>query len=241
MARSSSRIYWRRRGKVRRAYADFADVGGGQEALIPAGARAATADPAVAEALVAERLKDLQERRRNKTLLGVERQATLAEYAAHHLKEKKRAGKVSGSWIGRHEKKLRDACDFFGAGRELSSISVRDVQRWSGELGKRPGRGKNNTLSGGTIHHYLSALSNLYRRAASEEYVPPGYNPVAAMMEKPTPSREEARWLEVHEAAMLLEAARHSLKRFSESTCVAAMWRVSAGSCSGPPAPKPKA
>ncbi len=36
----------------------------------------------------------------------------------------------------------------------------------------------------------------------------PGYNPVGALLEKPNARREEARWLAVHEAALLLEAAR---------------------------------
>jgi integrase len=52
------------------------------------------------------------------------------------------------------------------------------------------------------------ALSNLYRRAQSEGRVPPGFSPVAAMLEKPTGLHREARWLEVHEAALLLESAR---------------------------------
>jgi hypothetical protein len=54
----------------------------------------------------------------------------------------------------------------------------------------------------------VNALSNTYRRAQAEGVVPPGYNPAAAMLEKPTAKREEARWLEVHEAALLLESAR---------------------------------
>jgi hypothetical protein len=54
----------------------------------------------------------------------------------------------------------------------------------------------------------LNALSNLYRRAASEGYVSPGFNPVAALIDRPTPVRREAAWLEVHDAALLLESAR---------------------------------
>ena len=66
------------------------------------------------------------------------------------------------------------------------------------------GRGK--TLSGGTIRHHLNAISNLYRRALSEGYAT--MNPIGGMLEKPTANREEARWLEVHDAALFLEAAR---------------------------------
>lgn len=49
------------------------------------------------------------------------------------------------------------------------------------------------------------ALSNLYRRAQAEGFVTAGYT---ALLEKPSAQRHEARWLEVHEAALLLEAAK---------------------------------
>jgi integrase len=63
-------------------------------------------------------------------------------------------------------------------------------------------------MSGGTVRHHLNSLSNLYKRAQAEGYVTPGYNPVAALLEKPTARREEARWLELPDASLLLEAAR---------------------------------
>jgi integrase len=213
MAKKSGRIYWRKQGKTgeRRAYADFrdfADVGGRQVALVPKGATSATSDPIVAEALAAELLACFQERRRNKTVLGIERQATLADFAAQHLVEKAKAGRVTDSWLGESEKRLRDAVEFFGADRDLASIAPQDVRRWAEWLGTRPGRRGNRGLSGGSLRHYLNTLSNLYRRAAAEGYVGPGFNPVAALVEKPVARREEARWLEVHEAALFLEAAR---------------------------------
>lgn len=205
-----SRVYWRYQGTNGRAYGDFrdfSDVGGGREALIPRGALLATTDPVIAQTLASDRLAELQERRRNKTLLGVEQQASLAEFAAHHLVQKKKAGRVTDRHLADTEQRLRVALEFFGGGRDLCSISVQDVQRWVDVLAGRSGfRGE--SVSGGTIRHYLNALSNLYRRAQSEGYVQPGYNPVAALLEKPTGKRSEARWLEVHEAALLLEVAR---------------------------------
>jgi integrase len=54
----------------------------------------------------------------------------------------------------------------------------------------------------------LNALSNLYRRAQAEQKVPLGYNPVTCLMDKPSAQRAEARWLEVPEAALYLDAAR---------------------------------
>lgn len=71
------------------------------------------------------------------------------------------------------------------------------------------------TLGEKTIRDHLNSLSNLYRRAQGEEAVPQGHNPVKAWLgsvedgEKPTGGRtKEAEWLEPHEAALLLEAAR---------------------------------
>ena len=49
-------------------------------------------------------------------------------------------------------------------------------------------------------------LSNVYSRAISEGIVT--LNPAASLMDKPRAEANEARWLEVHEAALLLEAAR---------------------------------
>jgi hypothetical protein len=47
----------------------------------------------------------------------------------------------------------------------------------------------------------------VFRRAQEEEVVPPGFNPVAAMMEKPAARRLEAHWLEVPDAASPSSAA----------------------------------
>lgn len=203
----TSRVYYRN-GRAWGDFRDYADMGGKLEPLIAPGEKYATTDPDVANKLAADKVTDYERRRRNKHLLGVERQADLQEYAAHHLREKARAGKVDDFWMGRTEERLWEAVTFFGAGRELSTITVRDVQRWAAELAKKPGKRTGTTLSPGTVRHYLNALSNLYQRAQSEGYVVPGYNPAAAMMEKPTARKEEAHWLEVHEGALLLESAR---------------------------------
>ena len=208
----TSRIFWRKRSAaLPRAYADFrdfADAGGRHfEALIAPGARTATTDPIIAEKLATDRLRELQERRRNKVLLGVERQAGLADYAAHHLIEKARCGRVTSNHIAAEEQYLSRAVAFFGADRELSSIRTADVQSFFAHLSSSS-NGRGSTLSGGTIRKHLNALSNLYRRAVSESAVPPGFNPVGALIDKPTAEIMEAAWLEVHEAARLLEAAR---------------------------------
>lgn len=205
-----SRIYWRKRGGVSRAYGDFrdfADVGGGQEALKPKDGKTATTDADLAAKLAADRVKELERLRRNKNILGVEKEATLEAFAAHHLIEKNREGKVTEGWLGETEKRLARAVAYFGAEKLLDAISVEAMEGYANHL-RALDNGRGGTISEGTQRHYLNALSNLFRRAQAKGYVPPGFNPVSALMEKPTASRREARWLEVHEAALLLEAAR---------------------------------
>ena len=205
-----SRIYWRNRGGARRAYADFrdyADVGGRQEALIARGERQATTDADVAAAVAATRLRELDEMRRNRALHGRARGTTLAAYAADHLVKKAKAGKVTTDWLAMGERFLRQAVAFFGAERDLESIRVDDVQAWITHLATtKTARGR--APSTGTVRHALNALSNLYRRAQSEGRVPPGFSPVAALLDKPAGGRREAKWLEVPDAALLLESAR---------------------------------
>ena len=205
-----SRIYWRQQGGARRAYLDvrdYRDVGGGQEALRAAGERQATTDPDVAQVLAARRLRELDELRRNRALHGRLPGATLGPFAATHLLKKAKAGKVTDSWLEMAEVFLRRAVEFFGSDRALEAIRVSDVERWAAHLASVRSHG-GKPLSPGTIRHHLNALSNLYRRAQSDEVVPPGYNPVGAMLDKPTPRQLEAAWLEVPDAALFLESAR---------------------------------
>jgi len=210
MARSRTRIYWRHQGGARRAYADFrdfADVGGRREALVVPGERVATGDDQVAERLAAQRLEALLAARHHRGLTGVGL-ATLRAAAAAHLVAKERSGRFTDRHLANVERQLERACAYFEdlARRRrdsatLLSVGTGDVEAWIEEL---RGRG----LAGGTLRHHLNSLSNLYRRAQSDRAVPPGFNPAAAVMEKPRANRAEARWLEVSDAALLLEAAR---------------------------------
>ena len=207
----TSRVYWR----ARRAYVDlrdFVDVlqpgEPSRQALIPDQETRATTDTDVAAEFAGRRVKELEERRRNRTLLGIERIVQLEAFADHHLLLKKRESAVTDGWLAEAEHHLERAVEYFGAARELTAIKPRDVRGFASWLaGQKGGRG-GRTLSPGTVRHHLNALSNLYRRAAEDGCVPPAWNPVAALAGKPTAARSEARWLEVHDAALLLEAAR---------------------------------
>jgi integrase len=209
--KNRQRIYWRG-GRAYADFRDYADVGGTQERLIVPGEKLATTNAEIAEVLMAQRLaalNSLRARRQGRVVHALPEAIGLAAAVDAHLARKAKAGKVTERWLAESKHFLASAVRFFGAKRELSDISVADVTRWAETLLETRPTGRHRaTMSGGTARHHLNALSNLYRRAQAEGYVVPGYNPVNAMLEKPTARHEEAKWLEVPDAALLLEAAR---------------------------------
>jgi integrase len=159
----------------------------------------------VAAVLFAERVKELEGIRRHKGIHGRAPAPRLEDYCVHHLEEKLKAGRVGEQHVRAARQTLRSAVLHLGAMTPLDAITVQDVQKWMNALAKQSDR-KGGTLSAATRRHYLNNLSNVFRRAISEGHVI--LNPAAALMEKPQAKRHEARWLEVPEAALLLEAAR---------------------------------
>jgi len=132
---------------------------------------------------------------------------TLADFAQSHLVAKAESQKFTEHWLEVTETCLDRAVAFFGAARDLASITVADVRRWANPLLATP-NGRKGTMSASSVRHHLSCLSNLYKRARAERVVPSGYDPVGDFDEKPSPRRGEAKWLEIHDASLLLEAAR---------------------------------
>ena len=195
-------IYWRNG----RAYADlrsYAEVGGGREALAPPGSTWGTTDPEIAEALFAARLAELEAKRKGQVGIRPRRTITLAKLVRDHLVMKAKAGRTSDSHLYDLEQRLRVALEFFGRDRDPRTIEPGDVREWSEALAG------DGTRNAGTVRHYLNALSGLYGRAQELLVVDPGYNAVAMLQEKPSGRwKGEAAFLEVADAALLLEAAR---------------------------------
>lgn len=214
--KQTDRISWRTRGGPPRAYGDFrdyADAGGKREPLVAPGELLATTDPVVARVLLGRRLEQLDARRRGKALHGDVKTCTLGDAVRRHLIAKAESGRVTDSWLVATERALTRALAVLGAGLDPRAVEVEDVRRLIAHLRRQPTKrravdGGCRTMSDGTVRHHLNALSNLYARLASEQFVPPGFNPVAALMEKPVGRPAEAAWLEIHEAALVLEAAR---------------------------------
>jgi integrase len=204
--KAKSRVYWRGTGADRRAWGDFRDVGGKREALVAPGDSRATTDPVIADHLVGERLKELLGAKRDR-VFGKKAPVPLGAYVAQHLIDKAKSGKYSASWLTDSERMLTIAIDHFGATRDLTAISVSDVHGYVDVLRARS-NGRDGTLGAGAIRHHLNVLSNVFKTAQSLEKVPIGHNPVALLLDKPEGQPEEAKWLHVHEGALLLESAR---------------------------------
>lgn len=237
------RMYWRG-GRAWADFRDYSDVGGKREPLKAPGSKMATKDPDQAAVLMAERLKELERLRRDPLAAEPPKEEKpaalgLAEYAARHLLIHARDEKASESWLVAIEGRLRDAIEYFGTDRPLDSITPTDVEDWKGVLAERPThrfdpddpeedpkKRRRLTFSPATIRHYLNALSGLYRRAEAERIVPPGFNPVAGMIGKPRGTDEEARFLSVPEAALLLEAARTYKAKRSDMVSVPHIYEV---------------
>ena len=201
--RKTSRVYIR----GERFWGDFRSLGGRREPLIPPGEALATDDADIAEKLAGDRIAELEASRRSGALLGIRRQARLRAFAADHLVLKAESGRFVAAYLLGVEHHYERASEFFGQDRELTSISVLDVRAWIAALRSLP-NGRGGTLSPKTIRDHLDSLSNLFRRAQSEGCVPPGHNPISSTMDKPRAETPEAEWLEVSDAALLLEAAR---------------------------------
>ena len=205
-----SRIYWRTRSGARRAWfdgRDYADVGGKLEPLILLGEHFATMDTDVATKLAKDRLDELEAARRRRALFGHAHVATLAAQAADYLVARKRAGKVTDPWLSASEGFLKRATEFFGADRSLEGIRVSDVRAWAEHLLTAKGK-TGKTLGPESVRRHLFTLSAVYRFAQESELLPPGFNPVSSFREKPERGQTEAQWLEVPDAALLLESAR---------------------------------
>ncbi len=206
-----ARLY-QRGGRWWGDFREFHGVGGDREPLRAPGQAQATTDRNLAAQLFGVRLKQLEDSR-DDVARGRGPVVTLAEFSAEHIVAKRQAGKVTEEWLLAQAVFLERAIAFLGASRRLTAVGGEDIERWIAHLRQQTARTSRRPLSEGSVRHHLNALSNLYRRAQARRLVPPGFNPVAVLMEKPTGRRLEAAWLEVPDAALVLESARRLRSR----------------------------
>ena len=201
--------YWRKQrdGSKPRAWGDFRFLGGKREPLCAPGESFATTSEVEAASLYATRLAELS--------TGVpatdnaKRQGTMSYAVADYVRHRRAGSKATANWLRQSEIFLGRAVAYFGPDRRLRAISPDDVAGWVVHLrGQDSGRG--SRFSEETIRKHVHALPGLFRRAQRAGWVPLGYDPVAMLEadELPTPAESPNVWLEVHDAAKLIEAAR---------------------------------
>lgn len=190
------KLYRRNQGEETRFYGDFRDIGGGQHALVPDGAKRATTDELVAQRLLAEKTLELT---------GLPPGAPpgakpkLKDFADRFLRDN--PGDVTERWLKETRLRLTRAAEFFGTDQELASIRPKDVRRWLDQY---------LHLSNSNQRHHLHALSGLYRYAQELEVVPVGYNPVSGLYRKPSVVKKKQRteeFFEIDAAARFLAKA----------------------------------
>ena len=203
-------VYWRRRqGGVARAYGDFRGIpGGAREPLKPQGASTATTDPVQAQELFARRLRELTEAAQDGRARRTERRITVAGAVEKFMEHRRQQSRVTPAWIEATEGMLGRAVRFFGA-RPLASLQADDVVAWLADL-RKPAAGRKRAYREESIRKHMNALAGVFRRAQRAGWVPQGFNPVSLLEGDERPAREPSRtaWLEVPDAAKLLDAAR---------------------------------
>lgn len=213
MSRASVKVTWRMQGGVERAYVDLRKWGGQRTALkVPGENRAVTRkDAELAEGLAAQAMADVMKGRaenRERAVFGLPPKRSLQDAVTEHLKAKANT-EVTDACLVADEHYLARFIERWGAGKDLAAITTADVRKAIDWLRALPNN-RGSTLSEGTVRHHVNSLSNLYARARSEGWVPTGYDPVGDLLEKPVGDPDEPRWLEVPEAALYLEAAKHT-------------------------------
>ncbi|HEX8394610.1 MAG TPA: hypothetical protein VF665_19845 [Longimicrobium sp.] len=97
-----ARIYWRRHGEgPPRAWGDFTSLGHGREPLVePASLkRLGTTSPAIAAMVFADRVKELEQAKVDRAVLGVERRMTLGAFIPQHLALRRQEATVTQTWL----------------------------------------------------------------------------------------------------------------------------------------------
>jgi len=110
----------RNQGGETRFYGDFRDIGGGQHALVPDGAKRATTDELVAQRLLAEKTLELTGLPPG-AAPGAE--PTLKDFAGRFPRDN--PGDVTERWLKETKLRLTRAGEFFGTDRELAPIRPR--------------------------------------------------------------------------------------------------------------------
>lgn len=175
-------------------FRNYAEVGGGREALAAEGSGRATDDQAAAALLFARRLEYLQGRRAGRIPApsAPVQVPTLLEYLPRH--EELKSGDVRAETLTRDHARLEQVAGWWDD-PQLDAITGRHFNDLKLRLRGRAAQ---------TVCHFVNAVSSLLANAVSDGYL--SANPAQAV-KRPRVHREEAPYLESHEGHRLLVAA----------------------------------
>jgi integrase len=199
-----SRLY--ARGKDGRLYADLRDLGGGREAMIPPSESYATTDWDVAGKLLAKRVEELERQQRSKHLLGIERRATVSEFAREWLLYKSQTD-CRKKTLARYDLAFVHLFQVIDPATRMDQLTVKDAKKALADLRKLKSR-KGGHLSATSVKQVLVAMQQVYDHAITEGVVPNDYNPWRTIPrhDRPKAPRTTTEFLETHEAARLISA-----------------------------------
>jgi integrase len=215
MPRKRQTRLYTKRGRYYADFRDYADVGGGKEALIPAGERWATTDKQQARAIAKDRLGELDALRRAGGHDASVDLTRLGDFVDHFMVRRASRPDASEPRLKQLAQRLEYAVDFFGADTKLRHIDTLAVEDYLDALAKKTRWNRAGSeddqaqaITQPTQHKYLLALGQLMRRARALGLVPASHDPLGNLEEKPRSRRStEAEWMEHDEAALLLYAA----------------------------------
>src|SRR5687767_4233971 len=162
-SRKRDRLYWRE-GRAWADFRDYADVGGGREALKAPGTKQATSDEDLARVLLGRRLEVLDGKRRGRVIHGEQKEASLAGVARLDLIAKADSKKPTAEHLTELERRIRTTLAFLGGPTDPdarlldpNTIGVTQVRALVAHLRTLP-NGRGSTMSEGSVRHYLNAL-----------------------------------------------------------------------------------
>lgn len=189
-----------------RWYADLRDIGGEREAMRPEGESYATTNRDVAAMLCAARVRELEEGRRSRQLLGVKRRVSIGQFATEWVSYRLQT-ELRPKTVLRYQLAFGHAFRVMADATDMDRIGVADVKLLMAGLRALPTR-RGVGLSSSSIRQVFVAMAQLFDHAEVMGVIPLGSNPWKSLpkSERPKPKKSDTEFLEVDEAAALLTA-----------------------------------
>lgn len=156
--------------------------------------------------LCAARVRQLEEGRRSRHLLGVKRRVSVGELASEWLRYRSHS-ELRPTTVARYQLAFLHAFKVLDDSTDIDSIGLAEVKRLMAGLRQLPTR-RGVGLSAASNRQVFVAMTQLFDHAEAMGAIPAASNPwkLLPKSERPRLKRSETEFLEVGEAAALLAA-----------------------------------